>query len=241
MKRNVLSRLRFPALPCTEHLFTGFLMALIAGFVDVFCFVEVNRLFTAHITGNLVIAITEIITHTPGVVAKLIALPIFLIIVMIITSIIEKVGQTKRLLYSLLVTEAVLLTLFMIIGHFIIPLGDVRSWEYISTGMLAVGAMAIHNTLLRTFMISLPPCTVMTGNFCQWIVDLVSYLWGKKLKYPIENVQISIRGIKQFGTVLLSFGLGGLIAALGIVTIGFWSVLFSILTLLFMIAWVNFS
>ncbi|MBM3192204.1 MAG: DUF1275 domain-containing protein, partial [Chlamydiae bacterium] len=152
MKQNVLSRLRFPPLPCTQQLFTGFMMACIAGFVDVFCFVEVNQLFTAHITGNIIIAIAEIIAHVPGVLAKLVALPIFLIIVMIVTSIIEKIGQTKRLLISLLLTEAVLLAVFAIIGHLIMPLGHVRSWPYISTGMIAVSAMAIHNTLLRTFM-----------------------------------------------------------------------------------------
>lgn len=218
MQHKIPDKHRFLPLSFTRVLSTAFMMAFIAGFVDVFGFVQLNKLFTAHITGNIVIAISEIISHTPGVTAKLIALPVFIVIAMIATVLIEYFGKNRPLLTLLLIAEACLLTVFMLMGNIVIPSGNVESWQYILTGMIAVSAMAIHNTLLRTYMTALPPCTVMTGNFSQIIVDMTSYLFGQKLVYPVENVLNSISGIKKFGNVLIAFCLGGLVAALGIVT-----------------------
>ncbi|MBU6383717.1 MAG: DUF1275 family protein [Verrucomicrobia bacterium] len=215
---------------------TAFLMAFISGLVDVFGFIALSKLFTAHITGNIVIAIAEIIYHVPGVAAKLIALPVFILIAILVTWVIEAHGQTTRLLRALLLMEAFLLLVFMLVGSYVIPMGRVGSWPYISVGMLAVAAMAIHNTLLRTFMVALPPCTVMTGNFSQLIVDFVSYHWGKNLSYPVESLQASIANMHKFGNVLLGFMLGGLIAAVGFSTIDFWIISVAAALLLFMSA-----
>jgi uncharacterized membrane protein YoaK (UPF0700 family) len=221
-------------IPLAKTHSTAILMSGIAGFVDVFAFVAVSRLFTAHITGNIVIAIAEIIYHSPSFLSKLIALPVFMLIAMITAAVIEHFGRSKRLLSKLFLLEAVLLTAFMVIGAFVVPQGDVRSWQYIFTGMIAVSAMAVHNTLLRTFMTSFPPCTVMTGNFCQFTVDLVSYYFGKKLAYPLESLKNSLKGIKIYGSVLVSFCIGGILAAIGVTTIGFWMLTPIILTLTYL-------
>lgn len=132
-------------------------MASIARFVDVFGFVSLSRLFTAHITGNIVIAIAELINHTPGVAAKLITLPVFMVVAMLVTWWIEHIGQTRSLLATLLRIEALLLTLFMALGSVIIPMGAVSSWEYIATGMLAVSAMAIHKYVAPNFYEAISP------------------------------------------------------------------------------------
>lgn len=228
------TRAPLPSIEFTHLPSTAFLMATIAGFIDVFGFVNLSKLFTAHITGNIVIAIAELISHSTGVAAKLIALPVFIFITMIVTWTIEHNGQKKSTLVSLLLLEAALLSIFMCGGYYIVPLGAIASWQYISIGMFAVSAMAIHNTLLRTFMVTFPACTAMTSNFCQLIVDIVSYLFGKKLAYPVETLASSISGMRRFGNVLLGFCLGGSLAAIGTITIGFWSVSFSIILLLFM-------
>jgi uncharacterized membrane protein YoaK (UPF0700 family) len=223
-----------PLILFTQVPSTAFMMAFIAGLLDVFGFISLSQLFTAHITGNIVIAIAGIVHHSPGVAAKLISLPVFIVVAMVVTWVIEYVGQTKSLLVTLLLAEAVFLVMFLFAGFYVIPFNALDSWAYISSSMLAVSAMAIHNTLLRTFMASFPPCTVMTGNFCQMIVDTVSYCCGKRLSYPIENLATSISGIRRFGNVLLGFLLGGVIAAVGFSTIGFWTISFGILLLVFM-------
>lgn len=213
---------------------TAFLMAAVAGFIDVIGFVGVNKLFTAHITGNIVVAFAEIIHHTPGVASKLIALPLFILLAMIVTALIEKYGQTKELLAFWFLAEVILLIGFMLAGVFILPKVSISSVLYITAGMLAVAAMAIHNTLLRTYMPHFPACTAMTGNLAQFVVDLVSYFWGWRFKYNLESRSKSHAGIKRFGNVLAGFSAGGAFAATSYIFLGFWAVTFAIIILVFM-------
>jgi uncharacterized membrane protein YoaK (UPF0700 family) len=221
-----------PSIKFAELQSTAFMMAAIAGFVDVIGFIGASKLFTAHITGNIVIAISEFIYHEPGVAAKLIALPVFILIVGITTWIIERHRQTKLLLSIWFIIEALLLAAFMFGGVYILPIHSLGSWQYISSAMLGVSAMAIHNTLLRTFMVVHPPCTVMTGNLTQFMIDFVSYYWRKTLPYQVESSLINHAGIKRFGGVFLGFLIGGTIAAFGFDTFGFWIVSLSIILLL---------
>lgn len=213
---------------------TTFLMAAVAGFIDVIGFVGVNKLFTAHITGNLVVAMAEIIHHTPGVATKLIAIPLFIILAMMVTTLIEKQGQTKKLLAFWLIIEAVLLAGFMYAGLDVFPNVSVASGIYIIGAMLAVSAMAIHNTLLRTYMPHFPACTAMTGNLTQFVVDVTSYCWGWRLKYPVEKRAESLKGVRRYGNVLAGFLVGGTLAAIGYIFLGFWSVICAVTLLIFM-------
>lgn len=213
---------------------TAFLMACVGGFTDVVGFVGINKLFTAHITGNIVVVIAELINHTPGVASKVIALPLFILLAILVTIFIEKYGQTKALLAFWFAVEAVLLASFMYIGLVIFPHISVVSGLYIFGAMLMVAAMAIHNTLMRTFMLHFPACTVMTGNLMQFVVDLVSYFGGRRLEYNIEKHKESLKGIKRHGNVLAGFALGGLLAAFGYYVMGFWSIAFDVAVLIFM-------
>lgn len=222
--------LKFASLPST-----ALMMAAISGFIDVIGFVGVSKLFTAHITGNLVIAIAEIIHHEPGVATKIIAIPLFILIAAFTTWIIEMHGQSKRLLAIWFIIEAIFLTTFMFTGIYVLPFYELGSWQYICSAMSPICAMAIHNILLRTFMRTLPPCTVMTGNLSQLIVDGVSYFWRKTLTHNVEKSITSYDGIQRFGNVIVGFLIGGMCAAFGFIAIGFWIVALSIIALLFMV------
>lgn len=211
-------------------------MAAIAGFTDVLGFISLDKLFTAHITGNIVVAIAELISHAPGVAAKILSLPLFLAIAIAITAWIESCGQTKQLLASLFIMESLLLLGFLAAGLTIIPFSAVSSWPYIGGALLSVAAMAIHNTLLRTYMRTFPPCTVMTGNLTQLIVDIVGYSWGFRESYPLEKRSQNLEGIRCFGNVFIAFLLGGAIAAIGYVLTGFWILVLPITLLSYMAA-----
>ncbi len=213
---------------------TAFIMAAVAGFVDVIGFVGVNKLFTAHVTGNIIIAISEIVHHEPGVLPKVIAIPLFVLVVGITTWVIEKWGQTKRQFAAWLFIEALFLLAFMLAGVYVLPDYSFRSWQYIFSAMLAVTAMAIHNTLNRTFMTLFPPGTVMTGNLTQIVIDSVSYFWRKSLPYHTPTPFIQHGEISRFGHIFLGFVLGGILAAIGYMTIGFWSVSVTVILLLLM-------
>ncbi len=215
---------------------TAFLMAAIAGFTDVLGFISLDKLFTAHITGNIVVAIAELINHTPGVAAKIISLPLFLLIAILITAWIEACGQTKKLLAFLFLMESFLLLGFLGAGLTLIPVSPAASWPYIGTALLPVAAMAIHNTLLRTYMRGFPPCTVMTGNLTQLIVDIVGYSWGFRESYPLEKRSQNLEGIRCIGNVFIAFLLGGAFAAIGYVLTGFWILVLPISVLAYMAA-----
>src|SRR6202043_2170836 len=57
------------------------LLSFNGGFVDTAGFLGLQGLFTAHVTGNFVTLAATLISGTHGVVAKLLALPEFIIVV----------------------------------------------------------------------------------------------------------------------------------------------------------------
>src|SRR3546814_16520961 len=70
-----------PSAPLGRALPAGCGLAFVAGFVDVVGFVALFGLFTAHVTGNFVLIGAEIVHSGVGVVAKLFALPVFIVMV----------------------------------------------------------------------------------------------------------------------------------------------------------------
>lgn len=211
--------------------YIAFFMAAISGFSDVFGFIALDSLFTAHVTGNIVIVISSLIYDIQGVVPKIIAIPFFMLFAAIISAIIEHHGHTRKMLYFWLSFEMILFFTLMLTGVILIPKLEKTSISYISLTLLPICAMAIHNTLLNTYMSKLPPCTVMTGNLTQFVVYFTALCLSKlpgKLT-PLEN---SRNAVKRFGNVLLGFMLGGLLAAVGFVYLGFSSLIIVIILLI---------
>jgi len=206
-------------------------MAAIAGFIDVISFIGLNGLFTAHITGNIVIAIAQIIHKRSGILPKIVALPLFMLLAVLISWTIARRDITTRLLRIYLRLEALCLAAFMVFSAYIIPHVSVNSWSYLFVCMLPVTAMAIHNTLSRIYMNALPPVTVMTGNLSQFMVDLTAYCCHARPAVG-EKRAVASAGIKRYGNILLGFLLGGLIAALSYVWLGFWLVSLTVIVLL---------
>src|ERR1700693_1902289 len=57
------------------------LLSLNGGFVDTAGFLGLQGLFTAHVTGNFVTLAATLISGTHGVIAKLLALPEFIVVI----------------------------------------------------------------------------------------------------------------------------------------------------------------
>ena len=77
--------------------------------------------------------------------------------------------------------------------------------------MIPVTAMAIHNTLMKTYLRGIPVFTVMTGNLSQLIISTTSLSLGKKNIQPEHRLQ-RIQEIKRVGNIILGFIIGGLIS-----------------------------
>jgi uncharacterized membrane protein YoaK (UPF0700 family) len=147
-----------------------------AGAVDVIGFLALGGLFTAHITGNLVVAAAHYITGGPGRVGPLLALPVFVAVlgaVTVASVAIERAGYASG--RGLMVLHAGLLTGSLGFGVAFGPFADTDRPMALLVSMLAVAAMATQNALVKLVLPGAPSTAVMTTNITQLIVDLCAF------------------------------------------------------------------
>jgi uncharacterized membrane protein YoaK (UPF0700 family) len=195
------------------------LLSLNAGYVDTAGFLALQGLFTAHVTGNFVTFGAAAVHGTSGALAKLLALPVFCIVV-IAMQLLHYGLPRLRLppLPTMLALKLVLLTagavLAIVFGPF--PDGDSR-WAMV-TGMVLVAAMAIQNGLHRIHLPDTPPSTLMTGSSTQAMLDIADMIRGVP-----DDRRAAVRArLARLSTAILAFALGCAAAAGGFVVLGMW-------------------
>jgi uncharacterized membrane protein YoaK (UPF0700 family) len=203
------------------------LRAFTAGFVDTTGFIALFGLFTAHVTGNFVLIGASLAEFHDGLIAKLLALPVFIIVVAAAhLYVIRQQRRERDAAAILMVAECVFLAAFMAAGLAAAPFLDADAPVTIATGMLAVTAMAIQNAGARSVFASLSPTTVMTGNVTQIVIDLVDLVLS-----PNKAAEVKPR-LKKMIPSVLTFTLGALGAALAYLAIGFWCLLVPIVAII---------
>jgi uncharacterized membrane protein YoaK (UPF0700 family) len=153
------------------------LQSLLAGYVDTAGFLALQGLFTAHVTGNFVTLGASLVLGTSGVVAKLLALPVFCLVIVLIRTLsfqLPKAGLP--ILPTLLTLKAALLATGAALAISLGPFRDGDSAGAILTGMVLVAAMAIQNSAHRAYYAASPPTTIMTGTTTQMMIDLADLL-----------------------------------------------------------------
>ena len=113
-----------------------------AGAVDVIVFLALGGLFTAHITGNVVVAAVHYLTGGFSKVGPLVALPVFVGVlgaVTVASVAIERAGYGSR--RGLMVLHAGLLAGCLGLGIAFGPFEDADRPMAVLVGMLAVAAM----------------------------------------------------------------------------------------------------
>ena len=192
------------------------LLAFGAGFVDTVGFVGLFGLFTAHVTGNFVLIGASLVQQRPGVIVKLLALPIFVLVVIATRLWVRRCERRGRPLQrGLLLIQIVLLGGFLLAGIKASPIVDADATWAIAAGLLGVAAMGTQNAASRLAFPNLPPTTVMTGNVTQVVIDLVDLL-----SRAAGADAIRARFVKMAPAVL-AFAVGAILGALGIANIGF--------------------
>jgi uncharacterized membrane protein YoaK (UPF0700 family) len=203
----------------------GALQALIAGFVDTCSFVALFGLFTAHVTGNLVLIGASIVEYRSGLIGKLLALPVFILAVALCRALtLALQSRGKNAAVPLLGLQLLLLAGFMGVGVAAAPVTDGDAPLAMLAGMLGVAAMAIQNTLSRTLFAGHAPTTVMTGNVTQLVIDLADRALGH------GTPEGRTRLVKMLPAVLAFTG-GALLGAVGYTLVGFWCLLVPIVAL----------
>jgi uncharacterized membrane protein YoaK (UPF0700 family) len=159
------------------------LLSVNGGYVDTAGFLALHGLFTTHVTGNFVTLGAALVQGTSGAVAKLLALPMFCIVV--IASRLLSVALTPRglgtgmpALRALVGIKVALLILGAGLAIGLGPFASGDGWPALLTGMTLVAAMAIQNAIHRIHMNGTPPTTIMTGNTTQIMIDLADLVRG---------------------------------------------------------------
>ena len=151
-----------------------------AGAVDVIGFLALCELFTAHITGNIVVVAAHYVTHDASQLAKLLAVPVFILVLGVATlaaKAVEKSGYSARRV--LLILHALLLAACLGLAVGFGPFADADRPMALLVGMPAVAAMATQNALVRLTLPGTPSTAVMTTNLTQLTVDLATLAWRR--------------------------------------------------------------
>ncbi|MGJ4906755.1 YoaK family protein [Bradyrhizobium oligotrophicum] len=194
------------------------LLSVNAGYVDTAGFLALQGLFTAHVTGNFVTFGAALALGTSGATAKLLALPVFCLVV-IATRLAGTLLSRRwsRAFEVLIGVKLVLLVLGAVLAIHFGPFHDGDSREAIITGMVLVAAMAIQNAVHRIHLPSSPPSTLMTGTTTQVMIDLADRIYvGDKGQAPPPA------RLMQMAINVLAFALGCGAAALLFMRLGGW-------------------
>jgi uncharacterized membrane protein YoaK (UPF0700 family) len=161
-----------------------------AGAVDVIGFLALGGLFTAHITGNVVILAAHYVVGGFSEVGPLLSVPVFVAVlgaVALASGAVEKAGYLLR--RALLALQAVLLAGCLGLGVLFGPFPDADRPLAVLVGMLAVAAMATQNALVRLALPGAPSTAVMTTNVTQLTVDLATLARGSGDRDDLAKAQ----------------------------------------------------
>lgn len=149
------------------------LLTFNGGYVDTAGFLALQGLFTAHVTGNFVTIGASLIHGSSGVIAKLLALPVFCLVVGLVRYASDRLERAGAMVVNVL--AAIKIFLLIIAAALALrfgPFSDGDSPAAIVTGLTLVAGMAIQNAIHRVFFPKDPPTTLMTGSTTQIMLDL---------------------------------------------------------------------
>jgi len=195
------------------------ILSLNGGYVDTAGFLALHGLFTTHVTGNFVTFGASLAHGTSGAVTKLLALPVFCLIV-VLTQLLDA-WLTKRG-YSafrlMLGVKVALLTLGAALAVYLGPFPDGDAWPILLTGMVLVSAMAIQNAMHRIHLAAAPPSTVMTLTTTQIMLDVALFVRPA----PAEARAAAKTRMSRMIPSVTAFAIGCALAALLYVLGGMW-------------------
>ena len=193
-----------------------------AGFVDTLGFIALFSFFTAHVTGNFVVLGSALSQPTHGLIAKLLALPTFIIAVAAVRLYGRSLERRKHAAaVPLLILQATLLLVFMALGLLAAPITDGDAPLAILTALSGTVAMGVQNAASRTVFASLSPTTVMTGNVTQLVIDALDLIGGG----PDATLNPVRARFRHFWPPVVAFAVGAACGALGYEFGGFSSLL----------------
>ncbi|EHS50796.1 protein of unknown function DUF1275 [Rhizobium sp. PDO1-076] len=188
------------------------LLSFNGGYVDTLGFLALSGLFTAHVTGNFVTLGATLAHGMDGALSKLLALPMFCLVVFVSRLVCLKLQSRNRSpIRPMLVVK---LLLFVGVAAYAFHHGPFRADEgtvTLAVGMALVSAMAIQNGLHKAHLSKAPPSTLMTGTTTQIMLDLADILADPKA----DEVATAKTRVKKMAAAVATFALGCGVGATG--------------------------
>lgn len=199
--------------PASRDTVTAIGLSFVAGFVDTLGFIALFGLFTAHVTGNFVLIGAALSTSAghAGLLAKLLALPIFVLAAALATMLARQSQRSGGpMARPLIAAQVLLLTLFATLGLISLPITNTDEALPVLAGLAGVSAMSVQNVAGRLAFSGIAPTTVMTGNVTQLVIDLVDGLGN-----AADIRSAAVANLRRFGGPVLAFAIGAAAGASG--------------------------
>jgi uncharacterized membrane protein YoaK (UPF0700 family) len=175
-------------------------LSMIAGSVDAIGFLGLGGLFTAHVTGNLVILAAHLVSGSGAPVAAMLSVPMFVAtlgLTKLLAGALESIGFAS--LRPLLLLQLLLLAGFFVLGASAGPRIDPDATKAILAGMLGVSAMAVQNALVQISLKGAPSTAVMTTNLTRFMMDVGDVMLGRK---PADVAKARDRAMRTWPAIV---------------------------------------
>jgi uncharacterized membrane protein YoaK (UPF0700 family) len=208
-------------------------LSITAGSVDVIGFLGLSGLFTAHITGNLVVMAAHIVSGDPASLAEILSVPVF-VAVLGLTRILAAALDGLRVasLGPLLALQFLLLTAFLVLGVTADTPFDMNAPGPLAAGMMGVAAMAVQNALVQVSLEGAPATAVMTSNITRFVMDIGTILLGRDQR----EMSCARNRTKYSWQAMAGFATGCALGASFQAVFGLWSLVLSVVIGLFAVA-----
>lgn len=204
--------------PSRSEIWLPTLLSVIAGMVDLIGFLSLG-IFTAHVTGNIVVVGALVVLHRRVNPAQILAIPVFILAVAA-TWLIAKASSRRgtRLLRPLLLIHSLLITCLFIFS--VVTKPSVAPHGHVATiaAMIAVSAMACQFALLRLALPVAPSTAVMTGNLTNAVLGLVDL--SSRSRPLMESDRRRLTGALH---LIIGFFVGCVVAAAAVTYLGDWA------------------
>ncbi len=194
------------------------LLSVIAGMVDLTGFFTLGHVFTAHITGNLVVAAAAAVQGGPFNLAQALAIPVFMLALAVVWLIAQASRRTgPGLARLLLLVQFLLLAAILLFSVTTRVSTDPRGLTAGIAVMIAVSAMACQYALLRLAIPGAISTAVMTGNLTNTVLSLMDLLSKHRL-LPVDAGRL-----RRSLHLLFGFLLGCVVSACAVFMMGDWA------------------
>jgi uncharacterized membrane protein YoaK (UPF0700 family) len=202
--------------------FLPFVLSVIAGATDIIGFLGLDGLFTAHITGNLVLLAARIVAHSPATVSYILSVPVFMLVLFVTGMAARKIERTGgSSLQPLLLLQLLALVAFLLLSVTAGPWSNPDAVLAIVAGMCGVTAMAVQNALAQIALENTPTTAVMTTNVTRLMLALSAVLVGR----DAADVAAAKSRVLHILPVVIGFVIGCTLGAAGCAAAGLWSLM----------------